>query len=152
MRTSTNAVGLDAEVYDGSAPVRSAAAQQVHLNGPAPHMHSTTRAPKTTLEDLGLAQRPMSANMSLNRHGQPLCGTVLDDQFLLIGTTSGLDFLPLCSHHLHIKKPLPLIKRTRFKQLAVLTDRSNVLLAIAGRNDHVRGKSSYTSAFGMSVC
>ena len=37
------------------------------------------------------------------------------------------------------RKPIPLIKRTRFKELAVLSERSNILLAIAGRNDHIRG-------------
>ena len=36
------------------------------------------------------------------------------------------------------RKPIPLIKRTRFKELSVLSERSNILLAIAGRNDHVR--------------
>jgi hypothetical protein len=37
------------------------------------------------------------------------------------------------------RKPISLIKRTRFKELAVLSERSNILLAIAGRNDHIRG-------------
>lgn len=37
------------------------------------------------------------------------------------------------------RKPISLIKRTRFKDLAVLSERSNILLAIAGRNDHIRG-------------
>lgn len=95
---------------------------------------------EVSIEDIGLQQRTMTSSMSLSRHGQPLCGTVLDDEFLLIGTTSGLDFLPLKADHLNLKKPLSLVKRTRFKQLAILKERSNVLLAVAGRNDHVRGE------------
>lgn len=122
----------------------------------------------------------MSPSLSLGRYGQPLCGAVLDDKYLLIGTTFGLDFLPLrrvgnksarsglferfagvssssastaTLHHptlpegipfvpsprdIKTRKPISLIKKTRFKQLVVLSERSNVLLAVAGRNDHVR--------------
>lgn len=118
----------------------------------------------------------MTPSLALGRYGQPLCGAVLDQKYLLIGTTFGLDFLPLnregnrsarsgiferlgvSGHHLgsssngrdgdaglgqqdvRTRKPINLIKKTRFKQLVVLAERSNVLLAVAGRNDHVRGE------------
>ncbi|BGO94637.1 hypothetical protein NBRC10512_004934 [Rhodotorula toruloides] len=103
-----------------------------------------------TLASIGLTVNPLTQQLSLSRNAQPLCGALLDNKYLLIGTTAGLDFLPLplpgslpMKHHglkkrRETRKPIPLIKRTRFKELAVLNERSNILLAIAGRNDHVR--------------
>lgn len=84
----------------------------------------------------------------LSRFGLPLCGAVLDDQYLLIGTSVGMDFIPLFrppgssikAGAPIVKRPLSLIKRTRFKQIVILKERSNILLAVAGRNDHVRGQ------------
>lgn len=107
--------------------------------------------PPPTLASVGLTVNPLTQQLSLSRNAQPLCGALLDNKYLLIGTTAGLDFLPLplpgslpMKHHglkkrRETRKPIPLIKRTRFKELAVLNERSNILLAIAGRNDHVRG-------------
>lgn len=130
-----------------------------------------------SLEAIGLHLLALSPNLTLGRYGQPLCGAVLDGKYLLIGTTFGLDFLPLnragnksskgglferfaststsssTSHafdnsnnpassstgeDVKTRKPISLVKKTRFKQLVVLSERSNVLLAVAGRNDHVR--------------
>lgn len=107
--------------------------------------------PAASLSSIGLTLNSITPNLSFSRNAQPLCGAVLDGRYLLIGTTSGLDFLPLPDvgslpvKHTGLKKrretrkPLPLIKRTRFKQIVVLSERSNVLVAIAGRNDHARG-------------
>jgi hypothetical protein len=124
-----------------------------------------------TLGSVGLAVVPLTTPMSLSRNAQPLCGALLDDKYLLIGqsphsavydisltldlpigTTAGLDFLPLPlpgslpmrthgKKRKETRKPIPLIKRTRFKELAVLSERSNILLGIAGRNDHIRGEA-----------
>ncbi|GAA5913181.1 hypothetical protein JCM8208_001693 [Rhodotorula glutinis] len=104
-----------------------------------------------SLGSIGLSLVPLTQPLALSRSGQPLCGAVLDGRFLLIGTTIGLDFLPLPlpgslpMQHLgggkkrkDTRKPTSLIKRTRFKEIAVLSERSNILLAIAGRNDHIR--------------
>lgn len=164
-----------------------------------------------SINNFGLALNPLSTQMSISRSGQPLCGAVLDGKYLLIGTSLGLDFLPLhiegnkplksglwngVSSSLSerfggsggtssspndttsssqgisssssgngngngkngsssstsaieennsmkdgtkkVRKPISLIKKTRFKQLVILSERSNVLLAVAGRNDHVR--------------
>ena len=152
---------------------------------------SSAEMPKAppSLESIGLSLNPLSPTLPVSKHGQPLCGAVLDGKYLLIGTTVGLDFLPLhragnrplrsglfskfssstsspvlgmstsgsnpflsssassadppsspkeYSRDVRTRKPIPLIKKTRFKQLAVLGERSNVLLAVAGRNDHVR--------------
>ncbi|GAA5899139.1 uncharacterized protein JCM6883_005120 [Sporobolomyces salmoneus] len=101
-----------------------------------------------SLDEMGLS---LVTNTPQLRHSQqPLCGCVLDDKYLLIGTSNGLDFLPLPLpgslpiHQLgkkkrkEIRKPISLIKRTRFRELVVLSERSNVLLAIAGRTDQVR--------------
>lgn len=109
-----------------------------------------------SLASIGLSLVPLTQPLALSRSGQPLCGAVLDGRFLLIGTTIGLDFLPLPLpgslplQHLgsggkkrkDTRKPISLIKRTRFKELAILSERSNILLAIAGRNDHIRGPSA----------
>ncbi|GAA5872266.1 hypothetical protein JCM3774_003330 [Rhodotorula dairenensis] len=115
---------------------------------------STSRAPPLgpapPLSSIGLTLNSITPNLSLSRNSQPLCGAILDGRYLLIGTTSGLDFLPLPEvgslpvQHTGLKKrretrkPLSLIKRTRFKRIVVLGERSNVLVAIAGRNDHAR--------------
>ena len=97
--------------------------------------------PVPTLSQMSLRIDAVTAPLPLSRNGQPLCGAVLDDKWLLLGTSAGLDFLPL--NMPTIKKPLTLIKRTRFKQIIILKERSNILLAIAGRNDHVRGSCRY---------
>ncbi|GAA5898688.1 hypothetical protein JCM6882_000898 [Rhodosporidiobolus microsporus] len=106
--------------------------------------------PPPTLQSIGLKNLPLTPAMSVSRNGQPLCGALLDNKYLLIGTTVGLDFLPLplpgslpmkqhgSRKRKEVRKPIPLIKRTRFKELAILAERSNILLAIAGRNDHIR--------------
>lgn len=114
------------------------------------------------LSAVGLTLNSITPNLSLSRYAQPLCGAILDGRYLLIGTTSGLDFLPLPEkgslpvQHSGLKKrretrkPLSLIKRTRFKQILVLNERSNVLVAIAGRNDHVRGACMHPHLAGDS--
>ncbi|KAM0755931.1 hypothetical protein T439DRAFT_320630 [Meredithblackwellia eburnea MCA 4105] len=102
-----------------------------------------------SLEEIGLGLVPLTQPLSLSRNSQPLCGALLDDKYILIGTAGGLDFLPIPlpgslpmkSHgkkRRETRKPISLIKRTRFKEIAVLSERSNILLAIAGRNDHIR--------------
>jgi hypothetical protein len=82
---------------------------------------------------------------------------------LLIGTNSGLDFVPLTPFtkssnssdrsrgSVHTVKPISLIKKTRFKSLKVLEVRSNILLAIAGRNDHLRGMHFLGSLFQRAI-
>ena len=121
------------------------------------------------LEKLGVELLQLTPGLPLSRHGQPLCGAVLDGKYLLIGTSAGLDFIPLNragnrslkngifdrfnlspspassplpsankEKEAKVRKPISLIKKTRFKQLVILDERSNVLLAVAGRNDHVR--------------
>ncbi|GAA5865041.1 hypothetical protein JCM1840_005717 [Sporobolomyces johnsonii] len=106
--------------------------------------------PPATLKSIGLSLVPLTQPLSLSRNAQPLCGALLDDKYLLIGTSAGLDFIPLplpgslpmpqhgTKKRKETRKPITLIKRTRFKELAVLSERSNILLAIAGRNDHIR--------------
>ena len=103
-------------------------------------------SPGLTIEDIGLVMRPLTPSLSLSRSGQPLCGALLDGKYLLIGGTSGLDFLPIRASMTDKdrRRPISLIKRTRFRQLVILSERSNVLLAIAGRNDHVRGAVGQT--------
>ncbi|GAA5857137.1 hypothetical protein JCM8547_007980 [Rhodosporidiobolus lusitaniae] len=117
---------------------------------PLPSSSSTPAPPPPTLSSIGLNVVPLTQPLSLSRNGQPLCGALLDNKYLLIGTTTGLDFLPLplpgslpmkqhgTRKRKETRKPISLIKRTRFKELAVLSERSNILLAIAGRNDHIR--------------
>ncbi|GAA5969335.1 hypothetical protein JCM11641_007555 [Rhodosporidiobolus odoratus] len=117
---------------------------------PMPSTSAPPPPPPPTLEGIGLSLVPLTPGINLNRNGIPLCGALLDNKYLLIGTTTGLDFLPLAlpgslpmKHHgprkrKETRKPISLIKRTRFKDLAVLSERSNILLAIAGRNDHIR--------------
>ncbi|GAA5968655.1 hypothetical protein JCM8115_003670 [Rhodotorula mucilaginosa] len=143
-----------------SASMRSIDRLEVSAVDPSlPTARAPTQPPKAAtsaesaipkLSAIGLTLNPITPNLSLARNAQPLCGAVLDGCYLLIGTTSGLDFLPLPEkgslpvQHSGLKKrhetrkPLSLIKRTRFKQIVVLNERSNVLVAIAGRNDHVR--------------
>ncbi|GAA6049505.1 hypothetical protein JCM3770_000820 [Rhodotorula araucariae] len=115
-----------------------------------PPLPSAPAPEPPSLASIGLSLVPLTQPLSLSRNAQPLCGAILDKRFLLIGTTAGLDFLPLplpgslpMQHpggkkRKETRKPIPLIKRTRFKEIAVLSERSNILLAIAGRNDHIR--------------
>ncbi|BGP52828.1 hypothetical protein JCM8202v2_000385 [Rhodotorula sphaerocarpa] len=123
---------------------------------PTPNAHATVAPPPNAeasasrLADVGLTLNSITPKLALSRHGQPLCGAVLDGRFLLIGTTTGLDFLPLplkgslpVQHHglkkrRETRKPLTLIKRCRFREIVLLAERSNVLVAVAGRNDYVR--------------
>jgi hypothetical protein len=67
-----------------------------------------------------------------------LCGDILDDRYFLLGTNTGLDFIDLSlpSEQHTLRR---LINNVRFKQLAVLqTGRYEALLAIAGKNNHIR--------------
>ncbi|KAH9825113.1 hypothetical protein DFH28DRAFT_1047290 [Melampsora americana] len=100
------------------------------------------------LKSIGLKLTPLTPFLPISRNAHPLCGAILDNKYLLIGTNHGLDFVPL-PHLLQSRcgdgmngygtvKPMTLIKKTRFKSLKVLEVRSNILLAIAGRNDHLR--------------
>ncbi|KDE07825.1 hypothetical protein MVLG_01920 [Microbotryum lychnidis-dioicae p1A1 Lamole] len=128
-----------------SAPPQRSSENSSKLNGSATE---TEVAP--TLESIGLGLASLTQSLSTSRHAQPLCGAILDDKYLLIGTTAGLEFLPLpvpggAAQNVeggrlskNTRKPIQLIKKTRFKELTVLSERSNILLAIAGRNDHVR--------------
>lgn len=110
---------------------------------------------RPTLATLGLKLEPLTPSMPISRYPQPLCGAVLDQKYLLIGTINGLDFLPLqqvvtgksgvVKKLTRPLKPISLIKKTKIKDLAVLETRSNILLAIAGRNDHLRGPSAESS-------
>ncbi|OAV96497.1 hypothetical protein PTTG_26314 [Puccinia triticina 1-1 BBBD Race 1] len=107
-------------------------------------------ATASTLASMNLKLTPLTPTLPASRNSQPLCGAILDDKFLLIGTNNGLDFVPLTAFakssnssdrsrgSVHTVKPISLIKKTRFKSLKVLEVRSNILLAIAGRNDHLR--------------
>ncbi|PLW32957.1 hypothetical protein PCANC_17252 [Puccinia coronata f. sp. avenae] len=107
-------------------------------------------ATASTLASMNLSLTPLTPTLPASRNSQPLCGAILDDKFLLIGTNTGLDFVPLTPFvkasnasdrsrgSVHTVKPISLIKKTRFKSLKVLEVRSNILLAIAGRNDHLR--------------
>jgi hypothetical protein len=102
-----------------------------------------------TIADIGLAVHALTQPIS---GMAPLCGAVLDD-YLLIGGADGLYFLPLpISGGLDLattingrrkksqtRQPIALIKRTRFREIAILSKRSNILLCIAGKNDHIRG-------------
>lgn len=125
-----------------------------------PNRAATDADRRDGLEALGVQVKALTPTMSVSRYAQPLCGAVLDHKYLLIGTVNGLDFLPL--RHLAAQtrgrggkagsvsarkpiKPIPLIKKTKIKDLAVLELRSNILLAIAGRNDHLRGEPSHRS-------
>ncbi|GAA5932487.1 hypothetical protein JCM3775_005933 [Rhodotorula graminis] len=141
-----------------AAPPSAAASPVPTFDFATPPLASTATAAPTapepdppSLASIGLSVVPLTQPLALSRSGQPLCGAVLDGRYLLIGTTIGLDFLPLPlpgslpMQHLgggkkrkDTRKPISLIKRTRFKELAVLSERSNILLAIAGRNDHIR--------------
>ncbi|KAK4055227.1 hypothetical protein OIV83_000507 [Microbotryomycetes sp. JL201] len=112
-----------------------------------PIVETTSEEPEPTLLSLGLSVGALTQSLSLSKTGMPLCGAILDGKYLLIGTTQSLDFLPLPApgamsatndKQQRTRKPISLIKKTRFKELAVLSERSNILLAIAGRNDHVR--------------
>jgi hypothetical protein len=103
-----------------------------------PSFDSTPPRTISTLADIGLRMDAVSSSLSLSRNSQPLCGAILDDKYLLIGTTSGLEFLPFAQRP-DIKRPISLLKRVRFKSIVVLKERSNIMLAVAGRNDHVRG-------------
>ncbi|KAM0793450.1 hypothetical protein ACM66B_000894 [Microbotryomycetes sp. NB124-2] len=112
-----------------------------------PVADSSPSEPAPTLASLGLSVALLTQSLSLSKTGIPLCGAILDGKYLLIGTTQSLDFLPLPApgslagskdKRKATRKPISLIKKTRFKDLAVLSERSNILLAIAGRNDHVR--------------
>lgn len=105
------------------------------------------------LRAIGLKLTPLTPFLPISRNAHPLCGAILDNKYLLIGTNHGLDFVPL-PHLIQSQshggangpgssfgtvKPMTLIKKTRFRSLKVLEVRSNILLAIAGRNDHLRG-------------
>ncbi|WAR61177.1 hypothetical protein PtB15_13B429 [Puccinia triticina] len=104
----------------------------------------------STLASMNLKLTPLTPTLPVSQNSQPLCGAILDNKFLLIRTNNGLDFVPLtafakssnssdCSRgSVHTVKPISLIKKTRFKSLKVLEVRSNILLAIAGQNDHLR--------------
>ncbi|GAA5923539.1 uncharacterized protein JCM15063_003681 [Sporobolomyces koalae] len=84
------------------------------------------------------------------RYSKPLCGAVLDGKYLLIGTSTSLEFLPMPlpgsfstygsngSGRAQLRRPVPLIRQTSFREMAILSDRSNILVAIAGKNEHVR--------------
>ncbi|CAH7675563.1 hypothetical protein PPACK8108_LOCUS10581, partial [Phakopsora pachyrhizi] len=115
------------------------------------HMVNVFATP-STLSELGLTLTPMTPLLPIPRNSQPLCGAILDNKYLLIGTNNGLDFVPMAhlirqqadlskmgvNNMIGTVKPMNLIKKTRFKSLKVLEVRSNILLAIAGRNDHLR--------------
>ncbi|SCV71007.1 BQ2448_3769 [Microbotryum intermedium] len=128
-----------------SAPPQRSSESSFRLN-----RSSTEAEIAPTIESIGLGLASLTESLSTSRHAQPLCGAILDGKYLLIGTTAGLEFLPLPvpggtaqnaeggRRSKNTRKPIQLIKRTRFKELTVLSERSNILLAIAGRNDHVR--------------
>lgn len=71
-----------------------------------------------TLEDIGLAKFGLTPSLSAS---VPLCGAILDN-YILIGTTNGLDFLPIPlpgslplqnfgKRRKDTRKPISLIKR-----------------------------------------
>ena len=108
---------------------------------------SSSTSPQPTLSSIRLSLHALTPPLPLARNFSALCGVILDD-VLLIGTANGLYFLPLPvpgslnergKGKKKERKPIALIKRTRFAQLAVLNERSNILLAIAGKNSHIRG-------------
>lgn len=127
----------------------SAPAPNFESNPSTPTAHPESSSTKTTLASIGLSLHALTPPLPLARNFSALCGVILDD-VLLIGTANGLYFLPLPTPGAMIdmgkgkggkreRKPIALIKRTRFAQLAVLGERSNILLAIAGKNSHIRG-------------
>ena len=93
----------------------------------------------------------------MSRNVAPVDEPDADRDRTRIGTSLGLDFLPIPlpgslpmtqlgrKKRRETRRPISLIKRTRFRELAVLSERSNVLLAIAGRTDQVRGTSCLLS-------
>ncbi|GAA6052565.1 hypothetical protein NBRC10513_003357 [Rhodotorula toruloides] len=147
LRGTADSSGMSGSLHRPAPPETQSPVPTIGLSTPPPP--PLVPSPPT-LASVGLTVNPLTQQLSLSRNAQPLCGALLDNKYLLIGTTAGLDFLPLplpgslpMKHHglkkrRETRKPIPLIKRTRFKELAVLNERSNILLAIAGRNDHVR--------------
>lgn len=140
--------------------LHSSAANGITLAGtivppPEGQTAKSPTSPKPSLSSMGLTLESVTPVLQHSRIGQPLCGAILDRKYLLIGTSNGLDFIPLRelssssssggskgkqkSSEKELLRPFALVRKTRFKQIAILAERSNVLLAIAGRNDHVRG-------------
>ncbi|CAG8507086.1 1874_t:CDS:2 [Funneliformis mosseae] len=67
-----------------------------------------------------------------------LCGDILDDRYFLLGTNAGLDFIDLFLPS-EQQTPKRIIHDVRFKQISVLqTGRYRALLALAGKNNHIR--------------
>lgn len=121
-------------------------------SSPAALSTKSASAPATTqqLMSMGLRMASLTPALPHARTGLPHCGIILDDNYLLLGTSLGLDFIPLDGTlGAKLRRPISLIKKTRFRQLAILKERSNVLLAIAGRNDHVRGALSLLAVLGF---
>lgn len=74
-----------------------------------------------------------------------LCGDILDNRFFLIGTSSGLDFIDL-SLPTEKQTAKRIIESPRFKQIKIVKTRKNdgLLLAICGRNSHLRSYTLYS--------
>ncbi|CAG8628518.1 577_t:CDS:2, partial [Paraglomus occultum] len=67
-----------------------------------------------------------------------VCGDILDNRYFLLGTSNGLEFVDLALPN-DQQKPRVLIDFVRFIQIKVLqTDRYGILLALCGRNLHLR--------------
>ncbi|KAI9617389.1 hypothetical protein KEM48_004841 [Puccinia striiformis f. sp. tritici PST-130] len=112
------------------------------------NLDSTIRGPhnRSGLESHGISSQNTDAANS-----DKTASSSMNSSYATATTLSGLDFVPLTAFAkasngsdrsrgaVHTVKPISLIKKTRFKSLKVLEVRSNILLAIAGRNDHLRG-------------
>ncbi|TPX37819.1 hypothetical protein SeLEV6574_g07856 [Synchytrium endobioticum] len=112
--------------------------QRPSVASQAQHTASDTRYVGPTLEAVGETKRRILDPLPLGGHLKidVATGDILDGQYLLIGTPSGLFFIDtyLASDK---QVAVPLIREVRFKQLSVLED-YGVMIALSGKHDHVR--------------
>lgn len=108
---------------------------------------TTAPALSSTLFEIMAVGERLSAGRSVR-----LCGAVLDERYLLIGKSDGLDFVQLVPSILYAasipqpnqkllrrqQTPRTLIPDVPFRQISILHKRSKMLVAIAGKNAHIR--------------
>lgn len=85
---STPSPRLSAQSAPSSRPAESPAASLCVSSTTTPLVngHAVSTAPFTSLASIGLAVAPLTQPLSSSRISQVLCGAILDDKYLLIGT------------------------------------------------------------------
>jgi hypothetical protein len=81
-----------------------------------------------------LSWTPIATQMA---KGEVTSADILDGQYMLVGTMSGLFFIEMNKIAAGKGRMIPLIRNTRFKRIEIVAQ-YDVLIALSGKHDHVR--------------